>query len=60
MLTIMTMVEIKLCAGQVRMTGVKWDARTHYQYEVNYKILQATFRKVGIDKARPYIHLSSR
>ena len=48
----MIIVETNSRTGQVRMSGVKWEARTPYQYEVNYKILQSTFRKVGINKVR--------
>ena len=32
------------------MSGVNWNAKADYQYVANYKILQAAFKKVGIDK----------
>lgn len=36
------------------MSGVKWDAQADYQYVANYKILQSSFKKVGVEK----VHLT--
>ena len=32
------------------MNKVKWDAKFDYQYMENYKVLNAAFKKAGIQK----------
>jgi RP/EB family microtubule-associated protein len=40
----------KLYPGTVTMGKIKWDAKFDYQYMDNYKILNAGFKKNGIQK----------
>lgn len=40
----------KLYPGTVTMGKIKWDAKFDYQYMDNYKILNASFKKNGIQK----------
>jgi len=40
----------KLYPGTTQLGKVKWDAKFDYQYMDNYKILNAAFKKNGIQK----------
>eukprot|EP00035_Acanthoeca_spectabilis_P039736 m.64548 g.64548 ORF g.64548 m.64548 type:complete len:259 (-) comp9726_c0_seq1:4513-5289(-) len=43
----------QLFPGSVNLKKVKFDANQDYQYIENFKILQAAFRKKGVDKVIP-------
>ena len=40
-------------AGSVNLKKIKFDAKSDYQYIENFKLLQSSFKKKGVDKVIP-------
>lgn len=47
-----------LYPGEVKLEKVNFNARRDYEYVVNYKVLQGTFSRVGIQKAIDVVSLA--
>ena len=42
---------MNLCAGSIQMKKVKFSTKLEHEYIQNFKILQASFKKMNVDKA---------